>query len=74
MIIKRYKTETFVEHAYCDCGGEYQIKPEDLMTLSGSLAIWPPPAPKYIYICQNCGHELISEIEYPRVIHHEIEE
>lgn len=65
--------ETYMERAYCSaCGTEMQIKPKDLNEVVVDVAIWPPPAPKYTYICPVCGTTEISEVLYPKLIYKEV--
>lgn len=74
MFTHEVKVETYKEHAYCSaCGSELQLKPEDFTQPKIDVAIWPPPAPKYEYICPVCGTTEISEILYPRIIYKEVE-
>ena len=72
MITKKVKVDTYFEHAYCDCGEEFQLVPEDLNAPKITLAIWPPRPITYDYICPKCGNKMTSEISYPRLIHAEV--
>ena len=72
MVTKRTELRVFLEHAMCECGGELLPKPKDPYEPQITVAIWPPPTPKYDHICSKCGKvETFLEI-YPKRIYEEI--
>lgn len=58
-MIKKHEVKTCLERLYCDkCGAEMQCVSKTF-------------APKYRYLCHNCGEQVTVDEFYPREIKEE---
>lgn len=68
MKTKTYEVKTYHVHAYCDCGGEFELSPQ-VFTLSQFIG----GEPKYAHRCNKCKKEEFFSTVYPDVREEEVE-
>lgn len=72
MITRKVEVKTYMEHACCDCGGEFIHIPKDPCEPIADIAVWPPRKPTYPHKCNRCGEIKSFDQQYPVLKYEEI--
>jgi hypothetical protein len=74
MITKKMETKTYIEHLYCECGGEMEHTPYSGGIYIDDRASYIDGIERHYYVCNKCcSAEWVEGKPYPRVIYDEIE-